>query len=101
MVGLGKKLHQVYTIDFALATPYTTTIENNEQIEKKFRPNNMSNNDIVLGTSRFSSLNVLKGNRHSRRDDLESLGLMLIYFLKGALPWDEPESNLSPLNRRK
>ena len=100
LVGLGKKLHQVYTIDYALATPYTTTIDNLEQTEKKFRPDPMSNAKNIVGTSRFSSLTVLQGHRHSRKDDLESLGLMLIYFLKGSLPWDDPESNLAPKQRR-
>lgn len=99
-MGLGKKLHQIYTIDYALTTPYTTTIDVDNP-DKKHRPDTKSNADNIVGTSQFSSLNVLHGNRHSRRDDLESLGLMLIYFLKGSLPWDGPESNSSPKQRRK
>jgi serine/threonine protein kinase len=101
LVGLGKKLHQIYTIDFAVATPYNTTIDAAEQERKKHRPDNMNNADKIIGTSRFSSLNVQQGHRHSRRDDLESLGLILIYFLKGSLPWDLPESDLSPKQMRK
>ena len=90
LVGLGKKLHQIYTIDYAIATPYTTNIDALDSAEKKFRVDSKPNVDNVIGTSRFSSLNVLQGHRHSRRDDLESLCLMLIYFLKGSLPWDDP-----------
>lgn len=77
LVGLGKKLQQIYTIDYAFATPYLDTTLNRP------RPNTVSTSDNFVGTLKFCSLNVLKGNRHSRRDDLESLGLMLIYFLKG------------------
>lgn len=102
-MGLGKKLHQIYTIDYAIATPYTTFLDNSGDIssEKKHQPDNMSNTDNVVGASKFASLNVLQGHRHSRRDDLESLGLMLIYFLKGTLPWSNSESDLSAKQIRK
>ena len=70
LVGLGKKLHQIYTIDYAIATPYTTTIDSLDQGEKKHRPDKMNNADSIIGTLRFSSLNVLQGHTHSRRDDL-------------------------------
>lgn len=79
-------------IDYAIATPYSTFVDlnNDPQAEKRHLSDNTNHADSIVGASKFASLNVLQGHRHSRRDDLESLGLMLIYFLKGTLPWSNP-----------
>ena len=79
VMGLDELSNNVYLIDFGLAKKYrsmSTLIQ--YPISKKNK---------LTGTARYASINVLKGYEHSRRDDLESVGYILIYFLKGKLPW--------------
>jgi len=79
MIGAGKKLHKIYLIDFGLAKRY---IDAKTGTHIQYRDGR-----APTGTSRYSSINSQVGIELSRRDDLESLGYMMLYFLNGSLPW--------------
>jgi serine/threonine protein kinase len=79
VMGLGRSSNQVFLIDFGLC-------------KKFFDPKTRTHIPFVegkdlTGTARYASVSALKGCEQSRRDDMEALGYVWIYLLKGKLPW--------------
>ena len=79
VIGLDKKSHIIYLLDFGLSKKYRS------RRTKKHIP--FTKNRKLTGTARYASINALNGFEQSRRDDLEAIGYVLVYFLKGKLPW--------------
>jgi casein kinase 1 len=79
LLGLGEDKNQLYIIDFGFCRSY---LQNSAHIEIK-------KTSSLIGTPKFASINAHNLDELSRRDDLESLGYMLVYLFLGELEWQD------------
>ncbi|TPP62841.1 Testis-specific serine/threonine-protein kinase 3 [Fasciola gigantica] len=105
LMGIGRNCNKVFLIDFGLAKkfrciPYSdflsymlSTGPPVHTIRSRFRDSRTRRHipyredKTLIGTARYASLNSHNGIEQSRRDDLESLGYVCMYFIRGSLPW--------------
>ena len=78
-IGREEKSKYIYLLDFGLSKKFISS--------KTGRHYQYRENNKLIGNARYSSINALNGGTQSRRDDLESLGYLVIYLIVGRLPW--------------
>lgn len=91
MFGIGPRIHIVHVIDFGLGRRYWR--------DRQHAP--MRTLQTLTGTARYASINAHKGMEQSRRDDLQAVAHMLIYFLRGSLPWSGLDAKTQEEKYRK
>ena len=85
LMGLGRDSHTLYIIDFGLSKKFKDA-KTHQHIPYRENKN-------LTGTARYASVNAHLGIEQSSRDDLESIGYILVYFLAGGLPWQQLQAN--------
>jgi casein kinase 1 len=84
VMGRGKKQNKVCMIDFGLAKKFV----NKDGSHIPYR-----DNKNLTGTARYASLNTHLGIEQARRDDIEGIANVLLYFSKGSVPWQNLKAN--------
>ncbi|CAA7408770.1 unnamed protein product [Spirodela intermedia] len=81
LMGMGRHANKVYIIGFSHGKKF---IDTNTHQHISYRENKS-----LKRTGRYASKNAHHGREQGRRDDLESLGYVLMYLLRGSLPWED------------
>eukprot|EP01127_Copromyxa_protea_P016805 TRINITY_DN5065_c0_g1_i2.p1 TRINITY_DN5065_c0_g1~~TRINITY_DN5065_c0_g1_i2.p1 ORF type:complete len:334 (-),score=18.38 TRINITY_DN5065_c0_g1_i2:122-1123(-) len=76
LMGTDEKANVVHLVDFGLSKQVSLIEDGDPGMMQK-----------MTGTPRYASISLHIGLPNGMRDDLEALGYILIYFLKGKLPW--------------
>ena len=79
LVGKDTTAKTIYILDFGLAKRYR---DEHTHIHIPLKENRN-----LTGTARYASCNAHNGLEQSRRDDMESIAYVILYFFKGKLPW--------------
>mmetsp|Transcript_113214 Transcript_113214/g.283452 ORF Transcript_113214/g.283452 Transcript_113214/m.283452 type:complete len:416 (+) Transcript_113214:86-1333(+) len=91
VLGVKEKQHHLHVIDFGLSNRWYYNGRHTE----------LRRYEGMIGTVRYASLSAHRFLEQSRRDDLEALGHMLLYFLRGSLPWSGLPANLEQRQKLK
>ena len=91
LIGTNEKSNIVYLIDFGLSKRFKNPKTHSHIPYKEGRS--------LIGTARYVSINTHLGIEQSRRDDLESIGYVIIFFLKGILPWQGLKTGKNKINK--
>jgi len=70
--------NKLYIIDYGLSSWFINSVNEHIAFNDKCSP---------VGTARYASIHNHRGVHQTRRDDLESIGYMICFFMKGSLPW--------------
>ncbi|CAF0748593.1 unnamed protein product [Rotaria sp. Silwood1] len=89
LIGIGKDSTKIFLIDFGLAKKFFDHRLNKHISYKEGKS--------LTGTPRYVSISTHLGIEQSRRDDMEALAYVLIYFSRGTLPWQ----GIKALNKRQ
>jgi len=85
LIGLGKRANMVHIIDFGLSKRFRDPQTQRHIVYE--------DNQSLMGTARYASVNTSLGVHQTRRDDLEALGFVLMYLNRSSLPWQAIKGN--------
>ncbi|CAD8100822.1 unnamed protein product [Paramecium sonneborni] len=83
LFGVDDECSKIYVVDFGISKVYR---------DKHGNIHPFRDNTSFIGTTRYASIAAHKGYELSRKDDIESLIYVLLYFMKGQLPWQNMQN---------